>query len=454
MQDNPSPASGSPAPTPAPAPVAPTDSASSNPSAEDLAKSLAARRASNLALPPAPVVKEKHSPLHAILVSLLILFIIGTAGVYAYFFLYKVSSPEKPLPVADSTPAPSSSDDAPVEPSEKFYSRLTGEEIGSEAENSSPTYCVQVPNGVDGARDQVGLNKAKIIFEAIAEAGITRFAAIFQNPPAVVGPIRSLRIYYLNWDLPFDCTVVHAGGASDAISALRSSGTRELDESTTFMWRSDAYYPSGQTEYRRWNNLFTSGEFLTSFNESRGYLSSDIKSFPRLTPLAAKKNKIDAQSVEKLRIDTAATSDTNALAARVNRITLHFGTIPNFNPVYVYNPETNSYDRSYMTGAPHNAFDCTSTSDCIRVQLSPSVVIAMIVQEKRAAYDNYHEDISSIGAGDAYIFQNGDLILGTWEKSSASAQIIFRDSSGNEVSLIPGQTWISAVPAYGSVEYQ
>ena len=76
----------------------------------------------------------------------------------------------------------------------------------------------------------------------------------------------------------------------------------------------------------------------------------------------------------------------------------------------------------------------------------------MIVQESKAS-DNYHEDISAIGAGDAYIFQNGDVITGTWEKSSKDSQIIFRDSSGNEVSLAPGQTWISAVPAYGSVSY-
>ena len=71
----------------------------------------------------------------------------------------------------------------------------------------------------------------------------------------------------------------------------------------------------------------------------------------------------------------------------------------------------------------------------------------MIVQEKKASYDNYHEDISSIGAGDAYIFQNGAMIQGTWEKSSKDAQIIFRDATGEEVRLVPGQTWISAIPA-------
>ena len=97
------------------------------------------------------------------------------------------------------------------------YSDLTGEPLADVSLKTAPAYCIQTPNGTDGARPQAGLTQAGVIFEAIAEAGITRFAAIYQNPTsAVIGPIRSLRMYYLEWDTPFDCTIVHAGGAHDA----------------------------------------------------------------------------------------------------------------------------------------------------------------------------------------------------------------------------------------------
>ena len=357
-----------------------------------------------------------------------------TGALVFYFFFYDKQGSE-PVLSAEETSETLEEDTPvaePVEEAPKIYSRLSGEEIASAEADSAPTYCVQIPNGVDGARDQVGLNSAKVVFEAIAEAGITRFAAIFQNPPAVVGPIRSLRMYYFNWDGPFDCTIVHAGGADDAIAALRASGNRDLDESTTYMFRSSAFYPSGQSVTR---------------------LSSDIKGFPHFLPENARRDRIDRQIVERLKIDTPASGDTDALAPKVTYITMNFGSIPNFNPVFTYNSETNSYARSYQTGAAHNVFDCSDENTCTSVQLSPSVVIGMIVQERRAE-DNYHENISAIGAGDAYIFQNGDVVLGTWEKSSREAQIIFRDSSGNEVSLVPGQTWISAVPNYGSVHYE
>ncbi len=100
---------------------------------------------------------------------------------------------------------------------EKTYSDLTGEPLADTTLRTAPAYCIQTPNGTDGARPQAGLNEAGVIFEAIAESGITRFAAIYQNPSAaVIGPIRSLRIYYLEWDTPFDCTIVHAGGSGDA----------------------------------------------------------------------------------------------------------------------------------------------------------------------------------------------------------------------------------------------
>ena len=76
----------------------------------------------------------------------------------------------------------------------------------------------------------------------------------------------------------------------------------------------------------------------------------------------------------------------------------------------------------------------------------------MIVPERRAS-DNYHEDITTIGSGEAYVFQNGLAIKGTWNKSSVADQIKFLDESGNEIKLVPGQVIVSAVPNYGGVEF-
>lgn len=334
------------------------------------------------------------------------------------------------------------------------YSNLTGEPLANASEQTAPTFCIQTPNGTDGARPQSGLTKAGVVFEAIAEAGITRFAAIYQNPSqAVIGPIRSLRLYYLEWDTPFDCTIVHAGGADDALQAVASGGYRDLSEDYAYMYR-------GTSGARLWNNLFTTSTYLKQFNENNGYNSSDIKGFARMTPEESGKSRVNTGVKEQLDITKATTVNTSETIAAISSIDLNLGGWDDFNVHYEYDPDTNTYNRSYQSGLEHEVYECEDEDlgernpedVCSLTQMSPSVVIAMVVQESRAS-DNYHEDITTLGTGDVYIFQNGTAIAGTWAKNSVEEQIKFFDSEGNEIALAPGQTFVTAVPSYGSVEY-
>lgn len=335
---------------------------------------------------------------------------------------------------------------AHVEFPDPIYSILTGEEIPDASLNQSPTYCIQIPNGVDG-RPQAGLDQAAVVFEAIAEAGITRFAAVFQNPSAsAIGPIRSLRPYYLNWDLPFDCAIIHQGGSSEALYALANSGALDLEEDDRYTWR-ELGSP------RNWNNLFISSQTLANFSRDYNQPAPQLQAFPRLTP---------DQVTELLnnRTDCAVDANNADCFQPISNITLHISNIAAYDPVYTYNPSTNTYARSYADGEAHLVYDCAAdlvqpvtTNNCGEpIQLNPDVVIAMRVLESKMA-DNYHEQIATIGEGAATIFQNGTVIEGTWSKSAANQQIIFRDAAGEVIRFAPGQVWISAVPQFGSVEY-
>lgn len=357
--------------------------------------------------------------------------------------------PKETLPDLNFPQIPSKSDEKT-----EYYSNLTGEVVASEADKTAPTYCIQTPNGTDGARPQVGLKQAGVIFEAIAEAGITRFAAIYQNPAsAVIGPIRSLRMYYLMWDTPFDCTIVHAGGADDALAAVRDGGYKDLTENYAYMYRSG----NGS---RRWNNLFTTGAYLAQMNADREYGGSNVNGFARMTPGEARKDLINKTVTEKLVITKPTQANTSELTPKVTYAEFNFGGWASFNVRYNYNRDTNSYERSYESGAAAEVYECPNEDmgkpnpddTCTLTVMSPKVVIAMMVGERKAA-DNYHEDIDSIGSGDAYIFQNGYVVKGHWSKGSAGEQIKFTDEGGAEVKLVPGQTFVSAVPNYGNVEY-
>lgn len=337
---------------------------------------------------------------------------------------------------------------------ETVYSDLTGLPLADSSLKTAPAYCIQTPNGMDGARPQAGINQAGVVFEAIAEAGITRFAAIYQNPTsAIIGPIRSLRIYYLKWDTPFDCTIVHAGGAPDAIQAVSRGGYKDLTENYTYMYR-------GTVGTRRWNNLFTTSAYLAKMNSDRNYGGSNIKGFARMTPSESLEARVNDLAEEKLNIVKPSTGKTGNLVAKTPAIAVNFGGLSNFNVRYNYDLASNTYLRSYASGAAHEIYECPEEdlgeknpeNVCTLKQLAPSVVAVMIVSEKRAS-DNYHEDITAIGSGNAYIFQNGTEISGTWKKESDSDQIKFYDKNGVEIALAPGQTFVEAVPQYGSVEY-
>src|SRR3990172_7795880 len=59
-----------------------------------------------------------------------------------------------------------------------------------------------IENHVD-SRPASGISKADVVYEAVAEGGITRFLAIFYCGVAAsevkIAPVRSARIYFVNW---------------------------------------------------------------------------------------------------------------------------------------------------------------------------------------------------------------------------------------------------------------
>ena len=51
-----------------------------------------------------------------------------------------------------------------------------------------------------------------------------------------------------------------------------------------------------------------------------------------------------------------------------------------------------------------------------------------------------------MGSGKAYVFRNGRVIKGTWERKSAADLTKFLDENGQEIALAPGNTWVELLP--------
>lgn len=341
----------------------------------------------------------------AIFFAILLVVIVGAGTATALYFINaKQPAPQVSTPVEQPKPAP--------EPP-KYYSPLTGELVKEEAATKQAVTGIMIENSPE-ARPQSGLKQAGVVFEAIAEGGITRFLALYQQEkPQLIGPVRSVRPYYIDWVAAFNASVAHVGGSAAALTEVRNGSYRDIDQffnAGTYWRATDRYAP---------HNVYTSFEKLDALNASKGFTSSTFTGFTR-------KEATPNQT-------PTATSISVVMSSAL------------FNSSYTYNSKTNSYDRS-QAGAPH--------TDREEGQLSPRVVIAMKVQESRVFEDGWRESINAIGSGTAYIFQNGTVQEVTWKKTSKTDQITFTSADGKDVPLQPGQTWISAVPDSGGVSWQ
>ena len=303
---------------------------------------------------------------------------------------------------------------AKPKPAPVFYSPLTGEKVTDEAATKQAVTAIMIENSPD-ARPQSGLKQSGVVYEAIAEGGITRFLTLHQqDKPQLIGPVRSLRMYYVDWLAPYDASVAHVGGSAAALTEIRNGSYRDIDQffNAGSYWRaSDRYAP---------HNVYTSFDRLDALNQTKGYTSSSFTGFTR-------------------------TDGKPSEAPSASQVTINISG-PLYNTSYTYDKATNTYTR-FLGGAPH--------LDREDGQIAPAVVIAMKVDMTRVMEDGYRESIQTIGTGSAVIFQNGTAIEATWHKPDRKTGITFTDSEGKDIPLNRGQTWISAVPnGSGSVSWQ
>lgn len=291
-------------------------------------------------------------------------------------------------------------------------SELTGLPVPPEV-NSRQVTAVMVENSTD-ARPQSGLADAGLVFEAIAEGGITRFMLLFQDTTAdSIGPIRSARPYYVGWLIPFDAAYAHVGGSPTALKKIKGQHIKDMDQFYAY-----DFYDRVDFRYAP-HNVFTSTEKLNQLEKERGYTESNYTGFKR----AAEENPLTKP--------------------KAKNISLHISQ-GSYDVKYQYNKDQNDYVR-IMGGEYHK--DRVSDK-----KIRSKVIIAMITDWNLAS-DGYHSEYKTIGSGKIVVFQNGDVIKGSWKRKKQKDQFTFTDNKKQQIELAPGKTWITVLSDQSQVEY-
>jgi hypothetical protein len=272
------------------------------------------------------------------------------------------------------------------------------------------------------AYPQTGLDKAAVVFEALAEYGITRYMAVYvpgTSPEAAqIGPVRSARLYFVQWAMGYQGLYAHAGGSPQGL---------RLAESTDQLVNLDALHRGGGSYFIRSkkraapHNLYTSSASLATAAEKRSaseYSNPEL-GFP-IKPEAAPEARPSAQALSYYFLAKRETAG------------------------WVYDPASNSYLR-LRRGKAH-------VDGATGQQLNAKNVVLIEVQERAIAGDRsgrIEQDV--VGSGPGMLFQDGVAREITWSKESAAAPLRFFFPDGSEAPMNAGQVWVTALPALGNV---
>lgn len=296
------------------------------------------------------------------------------------------------------------------------------------------------------SRPQSGLSKADVVYEAVAEGGITRFLAVFYCGAAAeevtIGPVRSARTYFMDFaseygDYPL---YTHVGGANipGPANALGRIGDYGWLAKGNDLNQFSLGFPVFWRDYERIGHpvatehtMYSTTEKLWEVAQKRGLTNVDDEG-----------NKWDA-TFSQWQFKEEAKLDERGEVARVE-----FSFWEN-NPEYAvrweYQKDNNNYLR-FNNG--QSLKDLNNDS-----QLQAKTVIIQLMKEKGPIDEVKHILYTTLGSGQALIFQDGQVIEGTWIKAKRQSRTKFTDSSGKEISLNRGPIWIEIVPVGGEVKY-
>ena len=336
-----------------------------------------------------------------VIISALVGILIVVGGLFWYYVLKAAPAPPSPPPVAKQEEPPK-----PVIITSQLTGMVTTAELAA-----LPTTGIMIENSPD-ARPQAGLYEAGVVFEAIAEGGITRFLALFQEAkPEFIGPVRSVRPYYLDFLAPFDAPIAHAGGSGQALAEVKAQGFKDLEA-----FQNPAYFKRVSNRYAP-HNLYTGRSTLLDLQTKKGWSTSKFTGFVR-------------KAEKKVDVPTAKSIDFSISGFL-------------YNPHFDYDVPSNSYVRS-MAGKHH-------VDERAKKPINPKVVVALVMTHR---YAGIYSVYGATGSGAAYFFQDGTVTKGIWEKPSRKEQFRFGDANGSPLGLNPGQTWVSVVSSPGAVTYK
>jgi len=281
---------------------------------------------------------------------------------------------------------------------------------------------VMINNHVD-ARPQSGLIYADVVYEIVAEGGITRFLAFYLNhTPEKIGPVRSAREYYLVLVKEMgDAMLMHEGYSPQAKEAIDTWPVRSLfrgGASAIANWRDNP------NDVAIEHTLYTDGKKLREYAE----------------------NELGWGGKREFQLwEFMDNPDMYADKPDATEISIDFWYEGDYSGIFKYDANTGKYLRftGYDSlGDPIPHLD-RETSEQVAVE---NVIVQFVAESPIIGDDKSRLEYDLIGSGSGLVFVKGKVIEATWIKEDRDSRTLFYDTNGDQIKFSPGKFWISIVP--------
>jgi hypothetical protein len=311
---------------------------------------------------------------------------------------------------------------------------------------------VMIENSAE-ARPHSGLSRADVIFEAVAEGGVTRFGALFycaaQNENIVIAPVRSARTYFVDWASGFNLPLyVHVGGANlsgptDALGQIADYGWRGENDMDQF----SIGYPTFVRNYNRIPNKTVETEHTMQTETEALWEVASERNWNNTTPERTVNRQLIAAAPWQEAYEGWSFESEIPAPGSISKIAYDFWSGYNqFSVEWNYDQNLDAYKRS---NGGEEQYDLNNDE-----VIASSNVIVLFTVEKGPINELKHMLYTTVGRGKALIFKHGqEPIEANWSKATREAELQFTDVRGQAIELARGQIWISVLATGSEVVY-
>jgi len=269
---------------------------------------------------------------------------------------------------------------------------------------------VQIENSIL-ARPQAGLQQADLVYEYLAEGGITRMTVIYFKPSGNqrIEPVRSARPVTIRLWHAYHGVIFYSGANIHVLQQIQAQNIPALTEGSD-----GGTYFSRDPSRRAPHNLYTDGDRLTQ----------GLKNYaPRVT----------------YQLPSPGTPAASPAPAVANRVV--FNQTNSHRVTYTYSAS----DSAYAYGTETGALIDKNTGQPIK----PVNVILIQVAHHDAGFTDVlgspAVDFDLQGTGPADVFAQGHHYTATWDLTNAELPLKIVGADGKVMHLPAGLTWIHLI---------